>query len=136
MVLALLRSITSQGTRQLRATDTILHSPCWINGRPYLQQGTNPQHPPTKTYIPICQTFAPIIIPNLSELVLAPDATKADVKSKLIEACRITTEQYGIIRARKSILPETVTLMEYLGSEMRRYEPNKTSLSLSSDETL
>jgi len=47
--------------------------------------------------------------------VLSPSATKVEIEDKLIEACRIAKDQYSIIKQRKSMMPESVALMEHLG---------------------
>ncbi|KAH8684788.1 hypothetical protein BGZ60DRAFT_523985 [Tricladium varicosporioides] len=114
MVLALLRHA------RLCPKDLYLYSPCWLNGRRYLlYPGSNLQLlPPIKSYIPICQSFAPIIFPNIHELALSLEASKDEIREKLVKACHIATEQYVILKTRKSVMPESIALMEYLGSQM------------------
>jgi hypothetical protein len=43
------------------------------------------------------------------------------VREALVKACRIATEEYGKIKGRKSMMPERVALMEFLGRKMLRY---------------
>jgi hypothetical protein len=116
MVLALLRNATVPEL-QLVSENTVLYSPCWINGRRYIRN-TDAQLPATKSFIPICQTFAPIIFPNLRDLVLHRNATQVEMKSKLLKACEIAKEQYGNIKRTKSIMPESVAVLEFMGSKM------------------
>jgi hypothetical protein len=116
MVLALLRNAPVPEL-QLVSKNTVLYSPCWINGRRYIRN-TDAQLPATKSYIPICQTFAPIIFPNLRDLVLHCTATQVEMKSKLLVACGIAKEQYRNIKRTKSIMPESVAVLEFMGSEM------------------
>lgn len=116
MVLAMLRSNPLPTSSQSH----ILYSPCWLNGRRYLQPFEG--HPdPTKSYIPICQAFAPIIFENLQHLTLSPSATKSEIREMLVKACRVATAEYGKIRERKSMLPECVDLLEELGRNMWEY---------------
>jgi hypothetical protein len=116
MVLALLRNAPAPGLR-LVSKNTVLYSPCWINGRRYIRN-TDAQSPATKSYIPICQTFAAIIFPNLRDLVLHSKVTQVEKKVKLMKACKIAKEQYGNIRTAKSIMPESVAILELMGSEL------------------
>lgn len=116
MVLALLRSNPLPETPP--RSPPPLYSPCWLNGRRYLlSSSTNPV--PTKDYIPVCLSFAPIIFPDLRELSLPRSAGAAAIKPMLVKSCKIATAEYGKIKARKSILPECVTLFESLGEKMR-----------------
>ncbi|KUJ22961.1 uncharacterized protein LY89DRAFT_727749 [Mollisia scopiformis] len=102
MVLALARTLpTSCRT---------LCSPCWLNGRRYL-------HFSVESYVPICQSFAPVFFPEIS---LSADAGKEEVRDVLVEVCRVATIEYGKIKARKSMLPECVVLFEELGEGMAR----------------
>jgi hypothetical protein len=116
MVLALLRNAPVSELR-LVSKNTVLYSPCWINGRRYIRN-TDAQSPATKSYIPICQTFAPIIFPNLCDLVLDFKATQVEMKSKLLKACKIAKAEYGNIRTAKSIMPESVAVLEFMGSQL------------------
>jgi hypothetical protein len=116
MVLALLRH-TPVPELQNVTQNTVLYSPCWINGRRYIRN-TDAQLPATKSYIPICQTFAPIIFPNLRDLAPHWTATQVEKKSKLLQACEIAKEQYGNIKRAKSIMPESVAVLEFMGSKM------------------
>ncbi|CZR51941.1 uncharacterized protein PAC_01818 [Phialocephala subalpina] len=119
MVLAILRSI------QLPTTTRALYSPCWLNGRRYLRDSEL-----AKSYVPICQSFAPVVFDGMEELVLSPEATKGELGAKLIRACRVATGEYGMIKARKSMLPECVVLFEELGQKMAlSAEQNKKSAS-------
>jgi hypothetical protein len=112
MILALLRKLSN-----LLISSSTLYSPCWLNGRRYLN--TSAAEPkPTKSYIPICQSFAPIVFENLEELVLSPSAKKEEVKDALVKACRIATVKYEKIKQRKSMLTECVVLFEELGMGM------------------
>lgn len=114
MVLAMLRS------NRPPTTANTLYSPCWLNGRRYLQ--TSPgQPPPTKSYIPICLSFAPVVFPDLQDLVLDHhNATKEETKQALMKACEVATKEYMKIRARKSMLPGSVAWMEEVGEQMWR----------------
>jgi hypothetical protein len=114
MVLALLRATSSASLSRT------LYSPCWLNGRRYLNPF--PGHPnPTKSYIPICQSFAPVVFSGLDELVLSPSASKGEIKERLAKACKVATVEYGKIRRRESMLPECVVLFERLGKNMYFY---------------
>jgi len=116
MVLALLRS--TQLTSSSSTSPQPLYSPCWLNGRRYLR--TSDANPfPTQDYIPLCISFAPIIFHDLEKISLSRSANRAAIKSKLIKACKIATEQYGSIKKQKSILPECVLLFESFGEKMR-----------------
>jgi len=108
MVLALLRSapLKSYPTAQS------LYSPCWLNGRRYLQ------HPHSKSHIPICLSFAPIVFPDLQELKVEKSAGKASVKQTLMNACGIATQEYMKIRERKNMLPPSINIMEDIGKAM------------------
>jgi hypothetical protein len=124
MVLALLRS--SPLTNSPLMSPQPLYSPCWLNGRRYLR--SSDAHPnPTKDYVPLCISFAPIIFPDLKEILLSRRADRAAVKSKLVKACKIATKQYGIIKSRKSMLPECVALFESFGENIKYVKPTKTS---------
>lgn len=113
MVLSLLQNTKSS------AENGTLYSPCWINGRRYIRsQNPDTDVLPTRTYIPICQSFAPIIFPNLQNLLLPPIWSSEEVRSKLLSACNTATAQYTLLKERKSIMPESVVLMEYLGQCM------------------
>ncbi|KAH6679689.1 hypothetical protein B0J14DRAFT_581367 [Halenospora varia] len=114
MVLALLRHT------ELTSENTTLHSPCWLNGRRYLQYPDLDLEllPPTNSYIPICQSFTPIIFSDLHELVLSSYALQDEIREKLIIACKAATEQYSILKTRKSVMPQSIAVMEYLGSRM------------------
>jgi hypothetical protein len=94
---------------------TSLYSPCWLNGRRYL-------HPSSAfdKYIPICQSFAPIIFPDLESLAVEKIPTREALREKLIAGCKIATEQYAQLKNRKSVLPESIALMESLGAMMGR----------------
>ncbi|TVY39675.1 Trichothecene 15-O-acetyltransferase [Lachnellula occidentalis] len=115
LVLALLRS----SPPPLPPT---FYSSCWLNGRRYLRPPTPTTHP-EKEYIPCCMSFAPIIFPDLSSLLLAKDASKNETKHKLKKACLVATSEYTKIRERKSILPEIVVLLETIGAAMSKYSP-------------
>jgi hypothetical protein len=116
MVLALLRS--SQLTSSSSTSPQPLYSPCWLNGRRYLRPSdANPF--PTQDYIPLCISFAPIIFGDLKELSLSRSVDRAAIKSKLVKACKIATEQYGNIKKQRSTLPGCVLLFESFGEEMR-----------------
>ncbi|KAE8453422.1 hypothetical protein EG329_010283 [Mollisiaceae sp. DMI_Dod_QoI] len=114
-VVALLRSIPAS----LTTSSQTLYSPCWLNGRRYLQSsGAEPGPEPTKSYIPICQSFAPVVFPDLQGLALSSSAGTGEVRDVLVKACRIATAEYGKIKASKSMLPECVVLFEELGEGM------------------
>ena len=119
MVLALLRNTLLRASRHSSSDDLVLYSPCWLNGRRYIQC-LDAKPSPKETWIPVCQSFAPIIFSNLHNLVLSLSATKAEIKDKLIQACRVAKDQYSIIKQRESMMPESVALMEYLGNLMYR----------------
>jgi hypothetical protein len=63
-------------------------------------------------------SFAPIIFPKLRDLVLHCNAKQVEMKSKLLEACEIAKEQYGNIKRTKSIMPESVAVLEFMGSKL------------------
>jgi len=63
-------------------------------------------------------SFAPIVFPDLQELVLSKYAMKDQIKAKLKKACLIATAEYGKIRERKSMMPEIVALTEAIGEAM------------------
>ncbi|KAH9214188.1 hypothetical protein DL95DRAFT_446705 [Leptodontidium sp. 2 PMI_412] len=123
IVLALLRASPLSASTSGSATQT-LSSPCWLNGRRYLNP--TPTCPsPSTDYIPICLSFAPIIFTDTDELVLSSTATRDEIREKLLRACRISTEQYMYIRGRRSMLPETVNLFEDIGRMMFLANSNK-----------
>ncbi|KAG0645771.1 Core trichothecene cluster (CTC) 3 [Hyphodiscus hymeniophilus] len=111
MVLALLRSNRPTYPSQR------LFSPCWLNGRRYLKPSPSLPKPP-KSYIPICQSFAPIVFSGLDHLNLKRSATNNEIREVLGKACREATEEYGRIRKRESMLPECVVMFERLGKNM------------------
>jgi len=113
MVLALLRAYTPGPNPKT------LYSPCWLNGRRYLRHITG-QPDPEASYLPICQSFGPVIFPNLDDLVLPLQASRNEIKDKLIGTCRTATEEYAKIRARKSMLPDCVLLFEEIGRNMQQ----------------
>jgi hypothetical protein len=137
MVLAMLRSNPLPDWPH--PNSPVLYSPCWLNGRRYLQQLPG-QISPTESYFPICQSYAPIIFSELETLILSPSATQSEIRSVLIRACRVAAAEYGKIKARKSILPESVALMEFLGANMleRKLNPpvNPSSPLFSPSATL
>lgn len=114
MVLALLRANTPASHSRT------LYSPCWLNGRRYLKPSPGRPKPMT-TYIPICQSFAPVTFSDLDEFVLARSASKDEIKKMLGTACKVATVEYRKIRQRDSILPECVVLFERLGKNMWLY---------------
>jgi len=71
-----------------------------------------------KSYIPICQSFAPIVFEDLRELVIPPNAKTEVIREKLMRTSEIAREGYNGIKKRKSVLSESVVLMEYLGKMM------------------
>ena len=115
MVLALLRSTPLLSSHYSLSDYPVLYSLCWLNGRRYIRC-FDCQLSPSKSYIPICQSFAPVVFSNLHDLLLSLSATKAEIKDKLIRACRVAKAQYSMIKQRKSVMPESVALMEYLGN--------------------
>lgn len=109
MVLALLRFLPQNS----QPTSTrALYSPCWLNGRRYLQDTGL-----MRDYVPICQSFAPVVF-DLKEPVVGKEAGKEEVREKLVKACRMATEEYRGIRERRSMLPGCVILFEELGQKM------------------
>jgi hypothetical protein len=117
MVLALLRNTPFPASHHPSSDYPVIYSPCWLNGRRYIRC-FDTQLSPKTSYIPICQSFAPVIFSDVYDLVLSPSATKVEIKDKLIEASRIAKDQYSIIKQRKSMMPESVALIEYLGDLM------------------
>lgn len=115
MVLALLRSQPWSQT-----SSQALYSPCWLNGRRYLRSSTASPIP-TKSYIPVCVSFAPVIFTDLQNFSLPQTATKSEIRATLINACQMATAEYSKIRRRKSILPESIALPEELGRKMWEY---------------
>ena len=102
----------------------VLYSPCWLNGRRYLQHLPG-QVAPTKSYFPICQSYAPIIFSQLESLTLPTSATRPEIKDVLVRACKVATAEYVKIKERNSMMPESVALMEFLGANMleRKLDP-------------
>lgn len=109
MVIALLRALPNPPTNSQN-----LYSPCWLNGRRYLNS-SEADIEPTRSYVPICQSFAPVVFNDLQDLVLSTLAKKEEVRDVLLKACRIATAEYEKIKKRKSMLPECVMLFEELG---------------------
>jgi hypothetical protein len=97
------------------------YSPCWLNGRRYLKPFTGPPTLPSQFYVPICQSFAPVIFESISDLRLSPMASKVETKEMLVKTCKMATAEYGKIRERKSMLPESILLMEDIGASMWKY---------------
>jgi hypothetical protein len=92
----------------------VFSSPCWLNGRRYLRPFRG--HPePAMSYIPICQSFAPIDFGIVKDMILSRFATKVEIEYTLIKTSRVATVEYGKVRERKSMLPESVVLLEWLG---------------------
>ena len=52
--------------------------------------------------------------------MLGKEAPKSEIRKMLISACRIATDEYTKIRERKSMLPESVTLLEELVRNMMK----------------
>jgi len=50
--------------------------------------------------------------------VLEKEASKEEIKRKLVKACEIATEQYGKIRERESVLSEIISVVEDIGDGM------------------
>ena len=73
------------------------------------------------SYLPICQSFAPVVFDGLQELALNGLVERSEVRKKLIKACKVSTAEYGKIRERKSMLPECVVLFERLGKSTHLY---------------
>jgi 15-O-acetyltransferase Tri3 len=116
MLLALLRNVSGQTSQLSPSYGSSICSPCWINGRRYLRPfGSQPT--PTKSYIPICQSFAPVTI-NVQDLTLSSKATSAEIRDKVISVSKIAQDQYRTINKRESLMPESVDVMEYLGNLM------------------
>ena len=116
MVLALLRCnpLPLKSLSQLPQQQH-LHSPCWLNGRPYLHQ------PHESAHIPICLSFAPITFPNLRQLTLERDATKSSIRQMLLSACATATRGYLQLKQRKNMLPPAINIMETVGENMWKY---------------
>lgn len=99
-------------------------------------RSTTAEPDPMKSYIPICQSFAPIVFPDLQDLTLSSSAQKKDIRDVLVKSCRIATAEYENIKLRKSMLPDTVALFEELGEGMARYVyPVKSLLNLLTNNT-
>ncbi|RDL37251.1 uncharacterized protein BP5553_04684 [Venustampulla echinocandica] len=109
MVLALLRSSPSPSKGSF-------YSSCWLNGRRYLR-ATPSYVVPGKAYVPICMSFAPIIFHDM-DLKLRDDTTDEELRNVLVRVCRVATEQYGRLSARKSILGEFAVVAEEMGRKM------------------
>jgi len=105
MVLAMLRSQLLRDPPYLDSQD--LYSPCWLNGRRYLRPFGERSDPRT-SYFPLYMSYAPIVFRELQELVLPRDATKTEIKNKLCKAGAVAIEQYGKLRAQKSMIPKIV----------------------------
>jgi hypothetical protein len=86
-----------------------------MNGRRYLAL-SSPSH--TKSYIPVCQALGEVIFPDLRNYAVSYGSSKAELVDAQRRACRDATRSYEAIKARKSILSESVPLMEFLGKRM------------------
>lgn len=129
MVLALLRANPLPLTAPPSAQTSTLYSPCWVNGRRYLKSSFHGHSQAGKSYTLICQSFAPIIFPDLQLLTLSHNSTPGNIRETLINTCKVAVTGYGELRKRLSVLPESVALMEYLGEEMFRCVFPKPMLS-------
>ncbi|RDW66084.1 hypothetical protein BP6252_09719 [Coleophoma cylindrospora] len=122
-ILALLHLHPFPVTSKDEERSTTLYSPCWLNGRRYLS--LSPTSPPSarrETYIPICQSFHPLIIPDLdllSECVTSA-ATRAAKRELLISTCKHMQQEYQKLKERKGVLIEGVGLMEDVGRRLYR----------------
>ncbi|RDW72117.1 hypothetical protein BP5796_08151 [Coleophoma crateriformis] len=103
---------------------TTLYSPCWLNGRRYLSLSPT-SHPSGRreTYIPICQSFHPIVIPDLNLLSerVTSATTGAAKRELLISTCKHIQQEYQKLKERKGVLSEGVSLMEDVGRRLHRF---------------
>jgi hypothetical protein len=117
MVLVLLRSTSTSSTSISK-----LYSPCWLSGRRYLGP-TVGNSEPMKTFIPVCMGFSPIVFEDLHNLHIPRHASNLVVRGKIIDACRMASDQYDKIRQKDGpvMLGACVHLFESIGEEMARY---------------
>ncbi|KAI9744846.1 MAG: trichothecene 15-O-acetyltransferase [Claussenomyces sp. TS43310] len=121
-ILALLRCNTLPNVGASNSNESshssTLFSPCWMNGRRYLIPDS--RHPdPEHDYVPICQAMGQVVFQDLPFLATDRATPRAEVYSALLRACYQAMESYAEIKARKSILAESIPLVEYLGDQMQ-----------------
>ena len=113
MILTMLRGqiddITSPGF------NTSYFSPCWMNGRPYLCQDKS-----VSSYTPVCQALGEVVLSDCEEYIMQMRQPTFKRRDTLIQAAKVVSQSYQALRRKKSILSESVPLMEWLGQEMFR----------------
>lgn len=120
-VIALLRSqflpLSGTPSHQEDVTLSSLFSPCWMNGRPYLLKDDSLPDP-ERSYIPVCQAMGQLVFHDLSLLQLDLNSGREDVVKALLACSKQATRNYAGIKARKSILSESLPLMDLIGDMM------------------
>lgn len=90
-----------------------LVSPCWLNGRRYLQRDANP----LESFMQNCLTFSPIIFPDYNDLVLEKNSPDDWVINRLILAYEHAARSYLALRydtVFESPLPGSIKMFEQL----------------------
>jgi 15-O-acetyltransferase Tri3 len=118
MVLAMLRlegSVSAARCMQAsqRSKSTTFSSPCWMNGRRYL----DPRKLGGMAYISVCQALGEVVFPDVEQYSISRTTSDIERRKVLIRAAKVAGASYQNIKERKSILSESVPLMEYLAQK-------------------
>lgn len=93
-----------------------------MNGRPYLSKHKIPPDPEI-SYIPVCQAMGQVVFQDLPTLQLQSDATPDDILKVLLPCSEQAMRSYSNIKARKSLLSESLPLMDLIGDMIASYVP-------------
>ena len=97
-------------------TSTSLSSLCIINGRRFLSRDLEL----SKRYIPICQALGEVVLPDPEQYHASENMHISQRRKQVTRAAKVIGECYHAFQERKSILTESVPLMEYLDQEKFR----------------
>ena len=126
MILTMLNGWTDGVTSTDPTTShTSFFSPCWMNGRPYLRECNY-----ASSYAPVCQALGEVVLSQCEEYIIQREQPFFKRKEKLILATKVVSRSYCDLKRRKSILSESVPLMEWLGQELFKCVSPKFQLRL------
>ena len=92
-----------------------------INARRFLDVSNSPQphQELTKTYGPICQALGKMGFEDVNKYAVSPHISDQELMRMLIDAAREVKKNYDLIGQRKTILTETIAIVEQLAEKMR-----------------
>ena len=117
MILVMLETQTNdlESLYSTNAPTTPFFSPCWINGRHYLRQGEA-----ISSYTPVCQALGEVVLPFNAEPIIHTNQSTTKNKETVVQAAKAVSQSYQTLRRGRSIVSESVPLMQWLGRETFR----------------